>query len=157
MRQGTYYASQARAGIACEQQKSAVSSCSHGVGALLVTESLPEQRTLRALQVSHVLAYLWLVGESDIPVGRPHQRPTAEFWFGNDGSAGLVGKRIECRQNTHNGGVSVTAWTESYSGPPPLNPSRHVGPETPQDDRTKMNVFGLDRSAFSTGLSGLAA
>lgn len=58
---------------------------------------------------------------------------------------------MERRQNTHNSGVSVTAWTESNPGPPPLNPSRHVGSETPYG-RTKMNVFGLDRSAFSIGL-----
>lgn len=60
------------------------------------------------------------------------------------------------RQTTHNGGVSVTGWTESDPGPPPLNPSRHVGSETAHG-RTKMRVFGLDRPAFSTGLSGLAA
>lgn len=63
---------------------------------------------------------------------------------------------MERRQNTHNGGVSVTAWTESDLDPPPLNPSRHVGSETPHG-RTKMNVFGLDRPVSRTGLSGLAA
>lgn len=46
--------------------------------------SLPEQRTLRALQVSQVLASLRLVGASDISVG--------QFWFGNDGSTRLVGE-----------------------------------------------------------------
>lgn len=68
---GTYEATQARARIACEQQKSADTSCSHGFDALLDTQrgSLPEQRTLRPLHMSQVLAYLRLVGVSDIPVG----------------------------------------------------------------------------------------
>lgn len=43
---------------------------------------------------------------------------------------------MERRQNTHNGRVSVTAWTESDPGPPPLNSSRHVGSET-RHGRTK--------------------